>query len=225
MSRDPSTVSPRRRQIVEATLALVRAHGVEAVSAQRIANAIGVTQPAVFRHFPTKEAIWLAVMDWLEERLVAIYAVAEAAATEDALVALSRMFLMHLRLIERYPALAQLVLSDGLRRQYPAVQARFGRIHRGYMARLGALLARARSAGMIRDRVAPADAATAFLSLVQGLAFQFAVARLPIELSLAGERALSIYLGGIVAAAADVDRFVRPTIGAARRQVRRSVAA
>jgi len=59
----------RKRQIVETVLQLVAAHGTEAVSAQLVADAIGVTQPAVFRHFPTKEAMWLAVMDWLEERL------------------------------------------------------------------------------------------------------------------------------------------------------------
>jgi len=42
-----------------------------------IGNAIGVTQPALFRHFATKEAMWLATMDWLEEQLVTIYAMAD----------------------------------------------------------------------------------------------------------------------------------------------------
>src|SRR5258708_12290844 len=70
-------VDSRKQQIVETVLQLVATHGTEAVSAQLVADAIGVTQPAVFRHFPTKEAIWLAVMDWLEQRLLAIYSAAE----------------------------------------------------------------------------------------------------------------------------------------------------
>lgn len=41
---------------------------------QAIADAIGVTQPAIFRHFKNKEALWLAVMDWFEGRLEEIYA-------------------------------------------------------------------------------------------------------------------------------------------------------
>jgi AcrR family transcriptional regulator len=63
----------RKQEIVRAILDLTKSHGTEAVSAQLVADAIGVTQPAIFRHFPTKEAMWLAVMDWLEECLVSIY--------------------------------------------------------------------------------------------------------------------------------------------------------
>jgi AcrR family transcriptional regulator len=59
----------RKHQIVETVLALVATQGTEAVSAQLVADTIGVTQPAVFRHFRT-EAMWLAVMDWLEQRLI-----------------------------------------------------------------------------------------------------------------------------------------------------------
>ena len=51
----------RQRQIVETLLELVEELGVKAVSAQAIADRIGVSQPAIFRHFATKEALWLAV--------------------------------------------------------------------------------------------------------------------------------------------------------------------
>src|SRR5215510_7673327 len=59
----------RKKQIVQVALALVAKHGADAVSTQLIAETIGFTQAAVFRHFPTKEALWLAVMDWLNDRL------------------------------------------------------------------------------------------------------------------------------------------------------------
>ena len=75
----------RKQQIVETVLQLVAEQGSEAVSAQLVADRIGVTQPAVFRHFPTKEAIWLAVMDWLEERLKEIFETAEPGGENAAL--------------------------------------------------------------------------------------------------------------------------------------------
>src|SRR5260370_40820712 len=68
----------RKQQIVETVLQLVATHGTEAVSAQLVADTIGVTQPAVFRHFPTKEAIWLAGMDWLGQRPRADHLAAQA---------------------------------------------------------------------------------------------------------------------------------------------------
>src|SRR5215468_7409625 len=165
----------RKQQIVETVLELVAAHGTESVSAQLVADAIGVTQPAVFRHFPTKEAMWLAVMDWLEQHLVAIYSAADDCGEAD-LVVLSRMFLEHVKLIERYPALAKLVFSDHLRLQYPSLQARFGRIHKAYTARLRTVLDRAKAEGEVCGSLVSEDAATMFLSLIQGLGFQFAIA-------------------------------------------------
>jgi len=190
----------RKQQIVETVLELVAAHGTEAVSAQFVADAIGVTQPAIFRHFPTKEAMWLAVMDWLEQRLVAIYSAADDS-REAGLVVLSRMFLEHVKLIERYPALAKLVLSDQLRLQYPSLKERFGKIHQAYATRLTAVIDRAKSDGAVGDAAAPKDAATMFLSLIQGLGFQFAIARLPVKLSTEAERVLALYLQAITSSA------------------------
>jgi AcrR family transcriptional regulator len=188
-TNDRLPTGSRKRQIVETVLELVAAQGTEAVSFQLVADAIGVTQPAVLRHFPTKEAMWLAVMDWLEEQLVAIYTALDEDPGQSSLVVLGRMFLGHVRLIERYPALAKLVFSDHLRLQYPSLQARFSRIHKEYSARLRAVLDRAKAEGVVRGPLASKDAATMFLSLIQGLGFQFAIARLPIALIPEAERA------------------------------------
>jgi AcrR family transcriptional regulator len=205
----------RKQQIVETVLELVAAHGTEAVSAQLVADAIGVTQPAVFRHFPTKEAMWLAVMDWLEQRLVAIYSTADDG-DEARLVVLSRMFLEHVKLIERYPALAKLVFSDHLRLQYPNLQARFGKIHKAYAARLVAVIDRAKSDSAVGDAVAAKDAATMFLSLIQGLGFQSVIARLSVKLSTEAEHVLALYLQAITSSA-NVRERALGTIGTAKR--------
>jgi len=204
----------RKQQIVETVLELVAARGTEAVSVQLVADAIGVTQPAIFRHFPTKEAMWLAVMDWLEQRLVAIYSAADDSG-EASLVVLSRMFLEHVKLIERYPALAKLVLSDQLRLQYPSLKERFGKIHQAYATRLTAVIDRAKADGAVAD-AAPKDAATMFLSLIQGLGFQFAIARLPVKLSTEAERVLALYLQAITSSA-NAEQRALGTIETAKR--------
>ncbi len=198
----------RKQQIVETVLELVAVRGTEVVSFQLIADRIGVSQPAVLRHFPTKEALWLAVMDWLEQRLVGIYAVAEEA-DEAALLVLSGMFLDHIDLIERHPALAKLVFSDHLRLEFPSLQIRFGNIHKAYMARLSAILDRASSDGSVSESVNPKDAATMFLSLVQGLGFQFAIAGVQVRLQREAERLLALYLQVLMSGHAAADRARR----------------
>ena len=195
----------RKQQIVEIVLELVATHGTEAVSVQLVADAVGVTQPAVFRHFPTKEAMWLAVLDWLEQRLVAIYSAADDS-DEAGLVVLCRMFLEHVKLIECYPALAKLVFSDHLRLQFPSLQARFGKIHKAYAARLAAVIDHAKTDGAVAEAVAAKDAATMFLSLIQGLGFQFVIARLAVKLSTEAEHVLALYLQAITSSANATER-------------------
>lgn len=189
----------RKQQIVETVLDLVEERGTEAVSAQSVADAIGVTQPAVFRHFPTKEALWLAVMNWLEMRLAAMYASASHERSEPALAILGGLFLGHIRLIEARPALAKLVLSDHLRLAHPNLQTRFAAIHQAYTARLEGLIEQAKREGAIRDSVATDDACASFLALIQGLGFQFAIARVPTPLMRRAEFALVGYFSGLMA--------------------------
>src|SRR5262245_35174553 len=77
--------SERQRRIVEIVLDLVSERGADSVSIQAIADKMGLTQPAVFRHFPNKEAIWVAVMDWLAESLRRIHSSAQLRTNESPL--------------------------------------------------------------------------------------------------------------------------------------------
>ncbi|MBX3615480.1 MAG: TetR/AcrR family transcriptional regulator, partial [Burkholderiaceae bacterium] len=59
----------RRREIVLAVIELASEAGPEGVTTQAIADRVGVTHGALFRHFPDKGAIWAAVFDWVGESL------------------------------------------------------------------------------------------------------------------------------------------------------------
>jgi AcrR family transcriptional regulator len=189
----------RQQQIVETVLHLVAEHGAGAVSVQAIADRISLTQPAVFRHFPTKEAIWLAVMAWLEERLDEIHGAATAASGESALTVLKRMFTEHLRMVERHPALAKIVFSDDLRLQFPGLGTKFAQIHNVYERRVAALLERAKIGSLVPASLSVDDATTLFLCMIQGLGFQYAIARRPMHLPCEADRLFTLYLRAIAA--------------------------
>jgi AcrR family transcriptional regulator len=187
----------RQRQIVETVLHLVAEHGADAVSVQAIADRISLTQPAVFRHFPTKEAIWLAVMTWLEERLDEIHRAATAAGGESAMAVLQRMFTEHLLMVKRHPALAKIVFSDHLRLQFPGLTTKFAHIHNVYERRVAALLERAKVEGFMPASLSTDDATTLFLCMIQGLGFQFAIARRPMHLPRETDRLFALYLRAV----------------------------
>jgi AcrR family transcriptional regulator len=61
--------SERRAQIVRETLRLVAEHGLVGASMSRIAEAVGISNAALYRHFESREDILIAAHDALIERV------------------------------------------------------------------------------------------------------------------------------------------------------------
>jgi TetR/AcrR family transcriptional regulator len=158
-------------------LKLIAERGVDAVSTQLIADRIGFTQAAVFRQFSTKKALWSAVMDWLEEQLIRVRQTARTEATDEGFGVLQRMFFGHVALIERHPGLAKAIMSDHIRRQYSELHERFAVAHKEYASDIRKALNVAAKSGQISPRFDRGAATTLFLCAIQGLGFQFSIAR------------------------------------------------
>jgi TetR/AcrR family transcriptional regulator len=71
----------RKTQIVAAVLRLADEIGPDRLTTTDVACAIGLSQPAIFRHFPTKNELWLAVAEDIAEQLKAAWTTAETLAT------------------------------------------------------------------------------------------------------------------------------------------------
>ena len=61
----------RRAQIVEETLRLVAEHGLAGASMSRIAEAVGISNAALYRHFDSREDILISAHDVLMDRIFA----------------------------------------------------------------------------------------------------------------------------------------------------------
>ena len=83
----------RRILVIEAAQVEFGHHGYEAASTEKIARRVGVSQPYLFRLFPSKKAIFLASIDrnfeLIDERLAAA---ADGLTGEEALAAMGRSY-------------------------------------------------------------------------------------------------------------------------------------
>src|SRR5438067_1534743 len=59
--------SDRRRQLLEGALDIFSRKGFEGTTTKEIAAAAGVTEAIIFRHFPSKQALYTAVLDFHHE--------------------------------------------------------------------------------------------------------------------------------------------------------------
>lgn len=186
----------RREEIVRVTLELAATKGVDDVTTQDMAQAMGVTQGAVFRHFPSKDAIWLAVMHWVRERLMAVLGRA-AAEGRDPLDALERMFRAHIDFIADHPAIPRVLTSEHLHGCSSALRELVTEIMLAYEARVAGLLEEAKAAGLARADLDAHAAATLYLGMIQGLVLQTSILRARRTLADAAARTFPVFLQAI----------------------------
>jgi AcrR family transcriptional regulator len=167
----------RQREIVSAVLALAREMGPDAITTHAIAAHMGLTQGAIFRHFPDKAAIWLAVFAWVRAGLDEALTAALARADPHSPVAqLEAAFRAHVGFVARHPGVARVLFHE---LQYPGdspVRAEVRRMIARYRARLGRLFRAARAAGELPVDLDPALASVLFIGAVQGLVIDAALA-------------------------------------------------
>jgi len=100
----------RRAVTVEAVVELAAQQNPSEITTAAIAKHMGVTQGALFKHFPTKEAILQAVMEWVAERLLARMEMASRSASSP-IAAIEAMFMANVEFVTEHPeALSHLLI-------------------------------------------------------------------------------------------------------------------
>src|SRR5512133_2758179 len=92
----------RQASLVEAALLLAAERSPADITTADLARAVGISQGAVFKHFASKEAIWLAVLDWVMDTLMHRLQTAAVGAEHAALPALRTVFLTHVDFVVSY---------------------------------------------------------------------------------------------------------------------------
>lgn len=158
------SASERQREIIDAALELIHAQGLQELTMKRIAEAIGVSEPALYKHFPSKSEILSAVVDVLEAAGRGAVSTARAAGG-DPLNTLSAFFRAHAKQFGNRPALMAVLFSDDLFRHDRALTARVVTILSENREMIATELERGKKAGLIRP---DADADTVAMMLAGG---------------------------------------------------------
>ncbi|MBA1146892.1 TetR/AcrR family transcriptional regulator [Ectothiorhodospiraceae bacterium WFHF3C12] len=194
--RQRKSAEERRREIVDAVLALAYEYGPDSITAGAIAERVGFAQPAVFRHFPTMADVWLAVADTVGERVRERW----DAVDDPALPAGERLRAVlsaHLGVITANPGLPSVLFSRELQAGNRELQARFARHMEGFVERLQSLITAGQRAGEIRPHLDARRAAYSIIGLLQGTAFRWALNRQSFDLQSEGMGAFEVLWSGL----------------------------
>jgi TetR/AcrR family transcriptional regulator len=190
----------RQAEIVAAALSLAREASPALITTNDIAAAVGVTQGAVFKHFPTKDAIWLAVMRWVHEQLLSRLDGA-AQGEPAALEALGAVFRAHVDFVVANPGVPRIMFHELQQPADSATKQEVRLLLQGYRKLLMRLLGEAVEQGQAPATLDKEAAATLFVGIVQGLVMQSMLSGKPASMKAQADRVFAIYLRGIGEAA------------------------
>ncbi|HUH77020.1 MAG TPA: TetR/AcrR family transcriptional regulator [Devosia sp.] len=183
----------RKAEIVAAVLDLADRIGPDRVTTGAAAAAVGVSQAALFRHFPTKAEMWLAVADHVAGELAIAWQRAMTG-TDGPIDRVTALVGAQLGQIVSTPALPMLLFSRELNVGNEDLRAAFRGLLMKFQGLIVTELARGQAAGSLRREVAPEDAAVLLTSLVQGMAIRWSLGARNFSLIGEGKRVLEIQL-------------------------------
>lgn len=186
----------RQSEIIRVAVHLAAEKGIDSVTTQDMADAMKVTQGAIFKHFPTKDDIWLAVMHWIRGRLMAVLEKAASEAT-DPIDTIERMFFAHIAFIGKHPAIPRLLFSEMLHKKNSKLRDLIQKIISGYEGKIAGLLEVAKQQSLVSHDLDSKNAAVLYIGMIQGLFMQVSIFGGKRSLLDEAKKTFPIYLHGI----------------------------
>ncbi|MEJ3656100.1 helix-turn-helix domain-containing protein [Actinomycetes bacterium KLBMP 9759] len=178
--RDAQAWRARTERILDEAAAAVLAHGYAGTSIDRVATAAGVAKGTIYLHFPSRDALFTAVLR--RERLLLV---GDVHAARPAAAGVHEVLMHSARATQRRPLLRAVIGNDldvlGRLAHAEPVTGLQGTA-RGFAAYLDAL----RADALIRTDVPTAELLAAVAAVLMGFLTMAPV--LPAELSVTGER-------------------------------------
>ena len=200
----------RRTGTFEALIALAAEQNPTEITTAAVAKRMGLTQGALFKHFPSKDAILESVMEWVADRLLA--RIDRAAQTASSpIAALEAVFMTHIDFVVEHPGVPRMLIGE-LQRSGDTVTKRMVRtLLRCYTERVIRLMEEGIKQGQLDPALDTAAASTLFVGTIQGLILQSLLTGNVPHIRRQGPRTFAIYRRGIVS-----DRKARTKSGSRR---------
>jgi len=196
MNRKHLPADERRAATVEAVIELAADQNPSNITTTAIAQHMGLTQGALFRHFPTKETILQAVMVWVADFLLErIAKAAEGAASP--LKALEAVFMAHTGFISEHPGVPRILFGELQQPGETLAKQTVQTLLRNYGERLHDLLEAGKAQGELDAKLNVSAAAVLFIGTIQGLVMQSLLAGDPARIRRDAPGVFAIFRNGI----------------------------
>jgi len=164
--------TPRRQQILEALASMLEASPGERITTAGLARTVGVSEAALYRHFPSKAKMFEGLIDFVEEAIfsrVTIILKEEA----NAYTRLERILALLLGFSEKNPGISRILNGDALAGETERVRGRVTQFYGRLETQIKQVLRDAELNEGLRTCITAAAASNMLMSLVEGKITQY----------------------------------------------------
>ena len=175
--------SPRRQQILEALALELENRPGARITTARLAEVVGVSEAALYRHFPSKAKMFEGLIEFAEE---SVFGLANRILAEegDATRRCERILTMLLTFSDRNPGITRVLLGEALLGEHERLRARVSQFFDRFETQLKQVLREGELVSELGLRASVAAIANLLMAVVEGRMAQFSRSRFehsPIE--------------------------------------------
>ena len=164
--------SQRRQQILEALAQMLEANPGNRITTARLAEQVGVSEAALYRHFPSKSKMFEGLIEFIEDTL---FSRISMILTEESTAALrcEKMLTLLLAFTERNPGITRILTGDALAGETERLHVRVAQLFDRFETQLKQVLREAEMREGIRPALTVSDAANLLLAVAEGRISQY----------------------------------------------------
>ena len=164
--------SPRRQQILEALAQMLEASPGERITTAGLARAVGVSEAALYRHFPSKSKMFEGLIEFIEETLFSRIALIQAEETTAA-GQCEKILGLLLAFAERNPGISRLLSGDALTGETERLRTRVAQLYDRIETQLKQIIREAEMREGLRTTLTVSASANLLLATAEGRISQF----------------------------------------------------
>ena len=164
--------SQRRQQILEALAQMLEASPGSRITTAGLARQVGVSEAALYRHFPSKTKMFEGLIEFIEETLFSRIALI---LTEEPTAALrcEKMIMLLLVFTERNPGLTRILTGDALAGETDRLHARVAQLFERFETQLKQVIREAELREGLRPSISLPAASNLLMSAAEGRISQY----------------------------------------------------
>ncbi|HET55931.1 MAG TPA: TetR/AcrR family transcriptional regulator [Ignavibacteria bacterium] len=142
----------RQQEIIDTSLEIISTIGIQGLTIKNLSKKIGITEPAIYRHYDNKISILIAILEFFKSKSESMFAIQDKV-NDTSIQRIEKIFQGHFNAFEQTPSLVSVIFSEEIFRNEPILQEKIAEIMDSNSGVIKAIVAEGQAKGEIKPDI------------------------------------------------------------------------